>query len=179
MKKNVFPLAISLVMLLLIGCQDHSMTNPVSSQPLNKTSINQRNIVEGVIPLDYKLMDPFRRNIEYRLIGDIDFTEKPINLISSETFAEKEEKLTEALIANLKIISSADIKNDSWKISANSDDIIKFSSDNADILLKSYPIIGMENRTDLVCRFIVTPNGEKLDKVMLESPVLKNTAQSN
>jgi hypothetical protein len=37
----------------------------------------------------------------------------------------------------------------------------------------------MENRTDLVCRFIVTPNGEKLDKVMLESPVLKNTAQSN
>ena len=179
MKKILFPLAISLVTILLIGCQDNSTTNPVSSQPLNKTSINQIKTVEGVIPLDYKLMDPLRRDIEYRLIGDIDFTEKPINLISSETFAEKEEKLTEAVIANLKIISSADIKNDSWKISANSDDIIKFSSDNADILLKSYPIIGMENRTDLVCRFIVTPNGEKLDKVMLESPVLKNTAQSN
>ena len=90
------------------------------------------------------------------------------------TSAVNEDNLTESVIANLKIISSADIKNNTWKISDESDDVVKFSSDNADILLKSYPIIGMANRMDLVCKFDVSQDGEELVSVFLSSPVVKN-----
>ena len=150
------------------------MNNPVSSQPLNKTSLSNGKTVEGVIPLNYKLIDPFRSDIEYKLSGDIDYTEVPINPLPSETSAVNEDNLTESVIANLKIISSADIKNNTWKISDESDDVVKFSSDNADILLKSYPIIGMANRMDLVCKFDVSQDGEELVSVFLSSPVVKN-----
>lgn len=174
MKKILFSAVIFSFLLLLIGCQDHSMNNPVSSQPLNKTSLSNGKTVEGVIPLNYKLIDPFRSDIEYKLSGDIDYTEVPINPLPSETSAVNEDNLTESVIANLKIISSADIKNNTWKISDESDDVVKFSSDNADILLKSYPIIGMANRMDLVCKFDVSQDGEELVSVFLSSPVVKN-----
>ena len=174
MKKILFSAVIFSFLLLLIGCQDHSMNNPVSSQPLNKTSLSNGKTVEGVIPLNYKLIDPFRSDIEYKLSGDIDYTEVPINPLPSETSAVNEDNLTESVIANLKIISSADIKNNTWKISDESDDVVKFSSDNADVLIKSYPIIGMANRMDLVCKFDVSQDGEELVSVFLSSPVVKN-----
>ena len=174
MKKILFSAVIFSFLLLLIGCQDHSMNNPVSSQPLNKTSLSNGKTVEGVIPLNYKLIDPFRSDIEYKLSGDIDYTEVPINPLPSETSAVNEDNLTESVIANLKIISSADIKNNTWKISDESDDVVKFSSDNADVLIKSYPIIGMANRKDLVCKFDVSQDGEELVSVFLSSPVVKN-----
>ena len=83
MKKILFSAVIFSFLLLLIGCQDHSMNNPVSSQPLNKTSLSNGKTVEGVIPLNYKLIDPFRSDIEYKLSGDIDYTEVPINPLPS------------------------------------------------------------------------------------------------
>ena len=154
MKKILFSAVIFSFLLLLIGCQDHSMNNPVSSQPLNKTSLSNGKTVEGVIPLNYKLIDPFRSDIEYKLSGDIDYTEVPINPLPSETSAVNEDNLTESVIANLKIISSADIKNNTW--------------------IKSYPIIGMANRKDLVCKFYVSQDGEELVNVFLSSPAVKN-----
>ena len=174
MKKFLFPLAISLLMLLLFGCQDNSGTNPVSSQMLNKTDINNANTIRGTIPLDSKLVDPINKDIEYLLIGDINYTEEPVNPNPTGTFLGQNDKLDESVIAKLSTISSIDSKVKTYKISAMSDNIVKFPKDNVDVLIKYYPVIGMPNRTDLVCTFDVSRNGEELTNVMLENPVVGN-----
>ena len=174
MKKILFPLAISFLMLLLIGCQDKSMTNPVSSQPLNKTEINNGNIIRGTIPLNYKLIDPFRRDFEYKLIGDINYTEEPVKPNPTGTYLEQDDKLNESVVANLMTIGSIDSNVKTYKISSMSDDVVKFTQDNVDVLVKYYPVIGMPDRMDLVCTFDVSRKGEELTKVMLESPVVGN-----
>jgi hypothetical protein len=172
MKKILFSFAIFSA-LLLIGCKDNSMTDPVSSQPLNKANINQAEITQNVIPLDFKLTDPVTKNIDYKLIGDIDYTEEVVDRNPSETVLEKDVNLDNSVIANLSIISSSDLKTNTWKISSGSDDIVKFTSDNGVVLVKSYPVIGSAERMDLVCTFIVTSRGEELKSVNLETPVVK------
>ena len=169
MKKVLFS-SVILSFLLLIGCQDNSITNPVSSQPLNKSNINQAEIAQRIIPLDYKLMDPVRGDIEYRLSGNIDYSDELIKPGPSETVLEKDVKLDNSVMAYLTIISPSDIKVKTWKISSESDDLVKFISDNRVVLVKSYPVKGMKDITDLVCTFVVSTKGEELKSVNLETP---------
>ena len=174
MKKFLFPLAISLLMLLLFGCQDNSGTNPVSSPMLNKTDTYNGKIIRGTIPLDTKLIDPINKDIEYTLIGDINYSEEPVMPNPTGTFLGQDDKLDESVLAKLTTVSSIDSKVKTYKISSMSDDIVKFHMDNVDVLVKYYPVIGMPDRTDLVCTFDVSRNGEELTKVMLENPVVGN-----
>jgi hypothetical protein len=175
MKKILFSAVVSSFLLLLIGCQDNSMTNPVSSQSLNKTDPIGSNFVENVIPLDYKLIDPVNKDIEYKLSGDISYTEEVLKSGTQDVAPQYAIKLDNSILANLKIISSSDIKLNSWKISSQADNIVKITSDNADILVKSFPVIGNPDRLELVCTFTVSADGEELTKVALESPVVKLT----
>ena len=174
MKKILFPLAISFLMLLLFGCQDNSGTNPVSSPMLNKTDTNNGKIIRGTIPLDTKLIDPINKDIEYTLIGDINYSEEPVMPNPTGTFLGQDDKLDESVSAKLTTVSSIDSKVKTYKISSMSDNVVKFPMDNVDVLVKYYPVIGMPDRTDLVCTFDVSRNGEELTKVMLENPVVGN-----
>jgi len=175
MKKILFFAVVSSFLLLLIGCQDNSMTNPVSSQSLNKTDPIGSNYVENAIPLNYKLMDPVNKDIEYKLSGDIDYTEEILKPSSQDIVPQIDIKLNNSVSANLKIISSSDIKLDSWKISSEADNLVKIISDKADILVKSFPVIGNADKLDLICTFTVSQEGEELTNVSLESPVIKET----
>ena len=176
MKKVFFPLTIFSILLLLIGCKDNSMTDPVSSQPLNKADLNRSNIKQGIISLDYKLVDPNNRDINYKLSGSIDYTEEFLKPQPSETISAYDMKLSNEVIATLTKIVSSDPVINTWKISSESDDLVSAASGESVVLVKSYPVIGNADKMDLVCTFIVTPNGVKLNSVALETPEVRNGA---
>lgn len=175
MKKILFSVVVFSFLLLLIGCQDNSMTNPVSSHLLNKTDTNSPNIVENIIPLEYKLMDPVNKETGYYLSGDINYTEEIIKPGTQDIAPQFDIKLDNSVLAKLRIISSSDIKLNTRKISSTADNIVKITSDKGVVLVRSFPVIGNPDRLELVCTFTVSEEGEELTSVTLDSPVVKVT----
>jgi hypothetical protein len=171
MKNYLLALVVTSSLLLsLIGCQDNSINNPVSSESTNKASPPGVNILRGSIILEHKLVDLVRINNYYFVSGKL-ITLKNQNENLSATMPGYDVKLNISLDAILKEIFT-NLDPNSWNIRSNSVDHFYLNTRGSYTLVKIYPIDGAPNRIELVCTFEATTQGLKLESVVLSSPVV-------
>ena len=176
MKKVLFSLFIFSV-LLLVGCQENSMTNPVSSESLNKTDLTHGTTSQSTITLDQKLANPgIEGNTDFIVNGKIDYTESifPQNVTPLvSTLAPGIDVMTNISVdAILKSVSLSNVGQNGWKILSDSRDQVFVSANGSSVLVKSFPVPGRTDRLKLVFTFTVTVNGIRLDSVILDSPLM-------
>lgn len=169
MKKVLFSLFISSV-LFLVGCQENSMTNPVS--PLNKNDFTHVTTSQGIIPIDQKIANSVTGNADFILTGKINYTESIFQQIGPQVTSTLEpgfDVITNISIdAILKGVNVSNIEENGWRILSESSNQVFVRADGSSILVKSYTVLG---RTDkLVFTFTVSAKGIRLDRVILDSP---------
>ena len=159
--KKLFLSFVVFSVLLLIGCQENPITDPVSSQTVNKNQNTEGNIIRGSTPLSGILANPgggFNSFLE--LDGQIDFTHEKV-YISVPPLPRYDISLK--LDVNATLTDPQSPKQDSWTISSKSEDVFHVSEEGMYILEKSYPVQDRRDGMVLVCKFIVTTDGVVLN----------------
>jgi hypothetical protein len=174
MKKLFLLIAIFSVLLILIGCQDNSITDPFSSGSLKKDNLIHANSFEGSITLDQKLADPDRINEYFLLSGKIKYAETVFNNNFQDktpqlTAAGQEENLDISVDATLTSLGVFNSDKGVFRIDSKSDDIVFIHANGTDTLVKTYPVLGRKDKLELVVTFDVTENGLKLKDAILTS----------
>ena len=169
MKKIFLALVISTV-LFLMGCENNSLTDPNSADTVGKNELSNGKTTRGSIPLDRILVVPGLGNDYYQIKGNINYTHELIKQDPSLTPERYDVKLDISVNAQLTDIYSSDPKNNSWTISSDSKDLVYVSREGIYVLYRSYPVIGRNDKLQLVCTFIVTTDGVGLDNVELKVP---------
>jgi hypothetical protein len=171
MKKMMLSLVIFLF-LLLIGCQENSMTNPVSAESLNKANLNHLNTEQGTIKLDQKLADPYRVKDYFLLSGEIKYTDELLIKNPRVTATGYDVKTDISVDATLKNISSSFGESNTWKILSESQDLVYVTANGRYVLEKYYPVLGRTDKMELDCKFEITTDGVRLISVNLITPIV-------
>lgn len=172
MKKMLFILVGS-SLLLFIGCQENTITDPVS----NEAAGNLKSEISSgynLIKLDRLLPDPSVPFKNYlTLSGTVEYAQRAIYLDPVPPISQKLVYLQLSMNAEIKDPhSSADVF---WTISGKSEDNIRLSDDDLVVLTKYYKVQGRDDGLGVVCEFEVTTSGVKLGSVKL---VLSDIARS-
>lgn len=169
MKKIFFALVI-FSLLILIGCQDNSNTNPVSFGSINKIQTpTNTEITRGRIPLDRILVLPGLGNTYYQLNGSISFIEEYSKFNRKQNTINYNVMLRMDIDATLTDTDLPDHIHNSWNIVKDSEDKIYVSEEGVYILEKIYPVQGRTDGLNLICKFLVTTDGVELNSIKLEN----------
>lgn len=173
MKNIVLSLVVSSVLLLLIvGCEDNSINNPISAESFNKAEPNSGITLHGSIILDRRLEVPGTIKKYYLLRGKINYSQELIINSPQAIVPGYDVKLDISIDAILKDISVPSGEQNTWKILAESKEITFVALNGSSILVKSYPVLGRTDKMELVCTFVITTQGLKLESVVLSSSVV-------
>jgi len=157
MKKTIFSIVVSVV-LLFIGCQENSITDPVPTDPLNKTQNQGTTTTSGYFPLEGILISPTNVFNSYFSI------EGGINYVHEKVFLDPIPPAPQYYIS-LKFTVEAVLSDpvstghNSWNISSESEDYVYVSEEGMLVFEKTFPVQGREDGLALVCRFLVTADG--------------------
>lgn len=175
MKIMVFSLA--LATLLMFGCKDNSVTDPVSPNQINKTSESSGNTFMGAIPLDKVLAAPGPGPLVkyYDLVGKIDFNGEFTGIPPNQTKEIEDLKLEILIDARLEAISNKDPNHDVWMISSESQNRFYVTPDGQKVFEKTYPVLHRKDKMQLVCTFTVTTRNLVLDNIVLTTPYDQGT----
>jgi len=168
--KNLLLTLIVFSVLLLIGCQENSITDPVQDSELQKA--DDPLVQDGTITLERVLIDPYPvMNSYYIINGEIEY-QHTLQII---------EQVPAQHLVCLKLSVNADFtywcsvcepepieNNIVGFISSVSEDIISVSEGSTYLLQKTYRIEGREDGMLLRCRFYVTTSGIELNEMWLE-----------
>ena len=164
MKKLFLTIAVFSI-LLLIGCQENSITDPIQDTQIQK---NEKPLVNrGTMILEGILADPsqmFNSYLEIR--GGIDFVHETI--LVDPIQPSHQQYVTLNLSVNAEIYNLNPSRT--WKISTKTEDVIYVSEDDIYQLVKSFPIQDRSDGMVLVCSFLVTANGVRLNTMWLAEP---------
>lgn len=153
MKKLLYSLVVFSA-LFLIGCQENSITDPVSTESVNKNQTKGGTITSGVIPLEGVLVITGGVQSYYSLEGQINYTHELVPLDPIPTAPQYYINLNLSVRANL-----TDESNHSFCIASKSEDTIYVFEYSRYLVVKSFPIMGRNDGLNLVCSFIVTTGG--------------------
>ena len=163
--KNLFISLVAVSVLLVIGCQENSITDPVSNKSVNKDQ-SPDPYQHGFITLEGALSDPYPiGNSFYIISGQIEFEHRLVsqNYVSLHL-------LTNANLQYLCTVCSPsedDVHGEF--ISTDSEDYL-FIAGSFTVLEKSFTIQGREDGMNLKCRFLVTSGGIELNAMWLALP---------
>ena len=157
MKKLLSSLVVFFV-LLITGCQENSVIDPVLTESINKNQTTSSNIIRGSIPLEGILVIPGGFQTYYDIEGQINYTHKLFLLDPAPPAPQYYIDLTLSVKATL-----TDEGHNAFRISSRSEDIVYDSGDGTSILQKSFPVLGRNDGMVLVCRFLVTTDGVGLN----------------
>jgi hypothetical protein len=161
--KNLF-ICVAAV-LFVIGCQENSITDPVSTESINKDQ-NPGPYQHGFISLEGMLDDPYPvMNSFYIISGEIEFEHRVVsqNYVSLHL-------LTNADLRYLcTVCSPSETDPLAGFISDDSEDYLLITGSSS-ILEKSFTIEGREDGMVLKCRFLVTTGGIELNAMWLTLP---------
>jgi hypothetical protein len=155
--------------LYLIGCDENSITDPVSSQSINKVEHKNTEVFRGIIPLDRNLVLPNLDHNYYHINGSIRYTEELLNFDPKVSASNKNVELDILLDAKLTDTSVSDHQENTWGISSESKDEFYVSEEGIYVLEKSYRVPGRTDLLILDCKFIVTTDGVGLNSIKLDS----------
>ena len=163
--KNLFISLVAVSVLLVIGCQENSITDPVSNKSVNKDQ-SPGPYQHGFITLEGALSDPYPiGNSFYIISGQIEFEHRLVspNYVSLHL-------LTNASLQYLCTVCSPSEDDVCGEfISTDSEDYL-FIAGSFTMLEKSFTIQGREDGMNLKCRFLVTSGGIELNAMWLALP---------
>ena len=163
-----------LSVLLLIGCQENSITDPIKVEPKSKVQQTEQTH-QGTITLGRMLTDPYPVMNSYFIINGVIKYER--TLVYLDPIPPNPQY---SIALNLSV--TADFNNfctvcepqiselSDGTISIGTNDNVYVSDDGIYLLEKTFPIQGREDGMVLVCRFLVTTDGVGLNEMWLELP---------
>ena len=164
--KNLLLTLVVFSVLLLIGCQENSITDPMSPESINKDQISAGTLTSGTIPLEGILVVPGNGQTYYSIDGDINYTHQ---LVTSDPIPPAQQyHIYLDLSVNAELINTSQSTPVRLSISSDSEDIFYVSEEGIYILEKSFVVQGTNNELALVCRFIVTTENVSLNSKWLE-----------
>jgi hypothetical protein len=159
--KNLLLTLAAFSVFLLVGCQENSITDPLSSSTVQK---NQTSATIGSIPLDGILKVPGELNSYYDISGTINYTEELIQDPKVPPVQQTHLSVTFSIDADLSNSAPPYTK---WNISTTLRDDLYISNGGEEILEEHFSIEGRNDRLTLVCRFLVTDSSVKLESRFL------------
>lgn len=164
--KNLLLTTTVFSLLLLIGCQESSITDPVSDDSLKK-DVTSNTYHQGTIVLERVLQDPNNVMNSYFLIqGEIEYEHELVYLDPIPPAPQFYVSLNLSIEAELSDINAPN--GPVWMISGEATDLIYEFDGGTYTLMKTFSIQGRTDGMYLVCWFTVTSNGIELDTMSLE-----------
>ncbi len=155
--KKLFLSFVLFSVLFVIGCQENSITNPVSTESINKSHIQEGIISRGTIPLEGILVHHGGFNSYYSIEGSIKYTHELILFVPEPPSPRYNVHLNLSVEA---VLTNPDLPGrNTWPISSESEDVFYVLEKGIYILQKTFPIKGRKDGLVLVCRFLVTTDG--------------------
>ena len=171
--KNLLLTLVAFSVLLLIGCQENSMVDPLSSDSINKDSSPTSNITSGTIKLGGLLVLPGGFQTYYTIDGQIDYTHEKV-------FLDPIPPAQQYYIAvGLSVRAQISDGSNSFTVSSNSNDNVYVSEEGILILEKAYPVLNSANGLVLICKYLVTTDGLGLNQMTLEDGWVGPTFNKN
>ena len=174
--KKLFLTLVTFSLLFVIGCQENSITDPITSEPTNKVQQSDQSS-QGTITLDRMLTNPYPVMNSYFLVnGLIEYEHTLIFLDpilpNPQYLVSLDLSVTADLTNFCTVCDPPDEDTVAGSISIESSDEIFFNpwEDDISLLEKSIPIHGREDGMILKCNFYVTTNGVELNEMWLELP---------
>lgn len=163
MKNLLLTLAL-LFGLLLIGCQDSSLVDPIQDTGLQKT--DNPSLTTGTMTLEGTLEIPNQPNSYLSINGQADYIHELFLVDPIPPAPQYYVNLSLNVYAELiELFSPSD---PIWTISNQTDDIFYVSEEGIYMLEKTFEIIGRNDGLVLKCRFMVTTDGIGLNAMWLE-----------
>ena len=154
--KKLFLTTVAFSVLLLIGCQENSITEPVGT--LKKTG---NSVSREIIHINFVLEDPIAGSSE--LIGEVLYTHELLNSdqLSSQFL------VSVSIDFNSQLYDMLGMMHPDWSSSGKSEDSMYISEEGIYIIQKAYRIT---NRDDvvLVVQYLVTTEGVGVPNCWLE-----------
>lgn len=174
--KNLFISLALVTALAFIGCNENSVTDPVSTDLVNKNlSVNDDTFRHGVIPLDRVLADPYPiGNSFYRMTGQIEFDHR--TFYADPVLPAPQQYVSISLTTNAEFLYFCTVcqpsVNDNLAgfISEVSEEFVPISGNNVSLLEKTFTIQGRNDGMLLKTRFLVSTEGFELSAVWLALP---------
>ena len=169
--KNLFLTLTIFLVLLIIGCRENSITNPLRDSEIQRTITPF--VTTGTITLDGTLNDPYPvMNSHYIINGEIQyehnleildpFTPNPKYLVSLQLSVSAD-------FTYLCTVCSPPISDTIvGTISTETDDNIYLPEEGTSEIVKTFLIQGRDDGMVLKCRFIVTTEDVELNEMWLE-----------
>ena len=160
--KKLISFLVAFSVLFLIGCQENSITDSVSTESINKNQSTGENFTSGKFLLEHLLMIPGGFQSYYTIKGQINYTHELVLLDRMPPAPQYYVDLNLNVRANL-----TDESHNTFRISSTSEDKIYVLENDRYLLEKYFPVIGRNDGMLLVCRFLVTTVGVGLDAMWL------------
>jgi hypothetical protein len=157
--KNLLLTFVTFSVLLLIGCQENSIVDPIQDNQLQKT--NDPSVTSGTIVLGDLLVLPGGFQTYYTIEGQIDYTHEKI-LIDPIPPAPQY-YIAIGLIISANLFDGVNRAS----ISSSSNDQVYVSEDGILIFEKVFEVVGNNDQLSLICRFLVTTDGIGLSEMFL------------
>ena len=169
--KNLLLTIVVFSVLLLIGCQENSITDPIQETGIQKT--DDPSVNTGTIVLEGMLQDPHPiMNSYYIIMGEIQYQHTLQVLDPIPPTPQYLVSLTLSLNADFKYfctVCSPSVEDQlAGFISEVSEEIVTIGENDGSILEKTYTIEGREDDMILKCRYLVTTDGVELNEMWLE-----------
>ncbi|MBT8377967.1 MAG: hypothetical protein KJN64_01915 [Ignavibacteria bacterium] len=170
--KTLLSSAAAIFILLLIGCQESSITDPVMSKTAGTNLNADFSYNHNFIKFDRILVDPSAPLRNYLQIkGEVEYEHRVVLLDPMQPAPQEYIQLRMSMSAEIKDPNSPlDII---WTVEGESEDIIYVKNDNVEVLLKNYFIEGRDDGMSLVVRFYVSNDGLQLNSMWLDLNVDK------
>ncbi len=194
--KKLFSSFIILSLLLVTGCTENPVSDPLSPVDVQRVNIPEITSTVGSIPLDGIVKYPGPGNTYFTLEGSISYNIQlipsnsvPADLSSINVTDKKSDNgpastatsyyVRIALYVDATLTSSdLNLQNDFY-VSTSSVNYLYKSVDGNYKLAKSYAIEGSNDNLSLACRFVVTDRSLKLDSRWLEFMVSHSGSYTN
>jgi hypothetical protein len=174
--KKLFLTLVTFSILFVVGCQENSITDPLTVEPTNKVQQPDPSN-QGTITLERMLTDPYPvMNSYFLLNGAIDYEHTLLYLDPIPPNGQYVVSLNLSVTADLTYFCTvcsppnADTLAGSISYESNDEIFLSVWEDDIFLLEKSFPIQGREDGMVLRCNFHVTTNGIELNEMWLELP---------
>ena len=161
--KNLLLTLIAFSVLLLIGCQENSITDPAQNLDLRKT--DDPSVTTGTIILEGQLEIPNLPNSYLNINGQTDYVHELFFVDPIPPAPQYYVSLWLNVNADLTEPASID---PTYLISGQSEDLFYVSEEGIYLLEKTFSIQGRDDGLVLVCKFMVTTDGIGLNEMWLE-----------
>jgi len=168
--KKLFLTIVTFSILFAIGCQENSITDPITNEPINKAKPYPFH--QGTITIDRMLGDPYPIMNSFFLInGEIEYNYRLAIINSDPAERQYSVSLNLTIFAGLTYLCTVCDENDDESlvgyIDSQSNDTVTLTGTDGYILKKSYLIYGREDGMVLIIKLLVTTKGVSLYKTFL------------